>query len=577
MGDVIVQFDHVTYTYPGAEKPAIQDINLSIHEGELILITGPSGAGKTTFCSTLNRIVPESYAGDFQGKILIHGKDISKYSIGRMAFTAGMLFQDPSGQLTNPTVEDEIAFGPENRGLPVDEIERLIKEYSGYVGMQDYLQRPPQALSGGQQQSVALASVLAMEPEIYVLDEPTSNLDPLGSDTVFHLMKKIAEDKKKTVLIVEHKIEKILDLVNRIIVMDKGRIIYDDTPDEVLRHSRELKEIGIITPQANQFFTWLNENKGTQLKQPKNLGQAVNAFKEILPEVLPKEKMLQISKNFKQYRKYTEPIIQTKDLRFSYTPDVEVLHGIDLNIYKGQFVSIVGRNGSGKTTIVKHFNGLYKPTSGHVIVKGVDTKKTTVADLSKFVGYCFQNPDHQIFSSVVIDELAYGPKNLGWSKEKINETVQETAKLIGIEDILDKNPYNLSKGQRQQIAVAAILCMKPDVLIVDEPTTGQDPVQSRAMMNMMKRLNDEMGKTIIVITHDMNIAAEYSDRIVVMHKGSVIADGTPREVFAQEDVLHSSNIEAPQITRLLQHSNISAPVVVDVEEACRLAENIAFK
>ncbi|MGI6075391.1 MAG: ABC transporter ATP-binding protein [Pyramidobacter sp.] len=572
----IIQFDHVTYTYPGAEKPAIEDINLSIQEGELVLITGPSGAGKTTFCSTLNRIVPESYAGDFQGKLFIHGEDISKRRIGDMAFISGLLFQDPSGQLTNPTVEDEIAFGPENRGLPVEEIEHLIKEYSGYVGMEAYLQRPPQALSGGQQQSVALASVLAMEPDIYVLDEPTSNLDPLGSDLVFHLMKKLAEDKKKTVLIVEHKIEKVIDLVNRIIVMNKGRIIYDDTPEEVLRHSRELRKIGVITPQINQFCSWMNEEKKQNFPQPENLDQAVNTFKKIFSSHLTQEHLQNAKKKLRQYRKFTEPIIHVDNLHFSYTPDVEVLHGINLDIYKGQFISIVGRNGSGKTTIVKHFNGLHQPNSGYVSVKGIDTRKTTVAELSKSVGYCFQNPDHQIFSSVVTDELAYGPKNLGYTKVEIDQTVHEVAKLLDIEDILDSNPYNLSKGQRQQIAVAAILCMKPDILIVDEPTTGQDPIQSRAMMDMMKRLNEKLGKTIVVITHDMGIAAEYSDRIVVMYMGNIIADGTPRDVFAQEELLKSSNLEAPQITRLFQHCGITSPTIVDVDEACSLFEDISL-
>ncbi len=570
----IIQFDHVTYTYPGAEKPAIEDINLSIQEGELVLITGPSGAGKTTFCSTLNRIVPESYAGDFQGKLLIQGKDISKRRIGDMAFISGLLFQDPSGQLTNPTVEDEIAFGPENRGLPVEKIEHLIKEYSGYVGMEAYLQRPPQALSGGQQQSVALASVLAMEPDIYVLDEPTSNLDPLGSDLVFHLMKKLAEDKKKTVLIVEHKIEKVINLVNRIIVMNKGHVIYDDTPEEVLRHSSELKQIGVIPPQVNQFCSWINKKKKQNLPQPKNINQAVNTFKEIFSNKLTQEHLHNTEKRLRTYRKFTDSIIHVENLHFGYTPDVEVLHGISLDIYKGQFVSIVGRNGSGKTTIVKHFNGLHQPSSGCVSVKGIDTRQTTVAELSKSVGYCFQNPDHQIFSSVVADELAYGPRNLGYTKAEIDQTIHEVAKLLDIEDILDSNPYNLSKGQRQQIAVAAILCMKPDILIVDEPTTGQDPIQSRAMMDMMKRLNEKLGKTIIVITHDMGIAAEYSDRIVVMYMGNIIADGTPRDVFAQEELLRSSNLEAPQITRLFQHCGIKSPTIVDVDEACSLFEDI---
>lgn len=576
MPENIIRFENVTYTYPGADAPAIRDVNLTIQEGEIVLITGPSGAGKTTLCSTLNRIVPESYEGEMTGKIYVQGEDISSHTIGEMAFKAGMLFQDPSGQLTNPTVEDEIAFGPENKGLPVEMVERLIHEYVGYVGMEQYLERPPQALSGGQQQSVAYAAVLAMEPEIYVLDEPTSNLDPLGSDLVFDLMKKLATDKKKTVLIVEHKLEKIIDMVDRIIVMDKGAIVYDGTPEEVLRHYEELLKIGVVAPQINQIFLKLNQEKGTHLEQTTSLSEATKALKAALPQPLPTDKFRKVGEGFKQFRRFDKPIIQVKDLRFGYVPEVEVLHGINLDIHEGEFLSIVGRNGSGKTTIVKHFNGLHKPTGGSVLVKGQDTRETTVAQLSKSVGYCFQNPDHQIFSSLVLDELRYGPKNLGWDEETIDNTVLEISQMLGIEDLLEENPYNLSKGQRQQVAVAAILCTKPDVLIVDEPTTGQDPLQSRAMMDMMKWLNQEAHKTIVVITHDMSIAAEYSDRIVAMHMGKIIADGTPREVFAQEELLNSSNLEAPQITRLLQRAGIQEPTVIDVGEAFQLLSQVQF-
>ena len=576
MGELI-KFDHVSYTYPGVDNPAVNDVSLSINEGEIVLITGPSGAGKTTLCSMLNRIVPESYGGDISGKIYIKGADISQYTIGQMAFISGLLFQDPSGQLTSATVGDEIAFGPENKGLPVDKINELVDEYIGYVNMRKFIKRPPQALSGGQQQSIVYASVLAMEPEIYILDEPTSNLDPLGSDLVFRLMKKVATDKKKTAIIVEHKLEKIIDMVDRIIIMDKGSIAFNGTPKEVLSHYKELFKIGVVAPQIDQVINRINEEKGYNLPAPITLSEAVEELRSILPEKLPAEKMREVGRTFKEPRKFDKPIIEVKDLHFYYNPEVEILHGINLDIYEGEFLSIVGQNGSGKTTIVKTFNGLHKPTGGSVIVKGTDTKTSTVAKLSRSVGYCFQNPDHQIFSSVVRDELTYGPKNVGMSQDEIDNIVDEVSKMIGIEDILDENPYNLSKGQRQQIAVAAILTMKPDVIVVDEPTTGQDPRQSHQMMDMVKRLNTDYGKTIVVITHDMSIAAEYSDRIVTMHNGTIIAQGTPRDVFKEEEMLNSSNLESPQVTRLLKMAGITDPIAIDVDEAMQLISTMDLR
>ena len=577
MAEEIIRFEHVSYTYPGADIPAVKDVSFSIEEGEIVLITGPSGAGKTTLCSMLNRIIPESYGGEIEGKIYIKGADISKYTIGQMAFISGMLFQDPSGQLTCATVEDEIAFGPENKGLPVDTINSLVDKYAGYVSMEKLMRRPPQALSGGQQQSVAYASVLAMEPEIYVLDEPTSNLDPLGSDLVFRLMEKVAGDMNKTAIIVEHKLEKIIDLVDRIIVMDKGGIAFNGKPVEVLHHYQELKEIGVVAPQMNQIINLLSDHGVAELAPTTCFEDAVRELKAVLPAKLPLDKMKETASGFTNPPSYNKSIIEIRDLHFGYTPEVEVLHGINLDVYEGEFLSIVGQNGSGKTTLVQHFNGLHKPTSGTVRVKGVATSDSTVAKLSQSVGYCFQNPDHQIFSSVVKDELCYGPKNLRWPQQEIEESVSEVGRFLKIEDLFDQNPYNLSKGQRQQIAVAAILAMKPDVLVVDEPTTGQDPRQSHEMMDMVKWLNTELHKTIVVITHDMSIAAEYSDRIVVMHSGQVIAQGIPREVFAQEELLNSSNLESPQITRLLQQAGIKEPVVIDVKEAFEILSLISFK
>jgi len=572
--DPIIKFDNVTYYYPSTSKPAIDGIDLRVSEGEIVLITGPSGAGKSTLCYMLNGIIPSSFGGELQGEVIVNGQNTVEHTIGELAFTAGLLFQDPSGQLISSTVEDEIAFGPENKGLSIEEINNKVNKYINYVNMGQFRNRHPQTLSGGQQQSVAFASILAMEPEIYVLDEPTSNLDPLGSELTLQLVKKIAQESNKTVILVEHKIEKVIDLVDRIIVMDKGKIVYDGLPDEVMSNYEKLVDIGVIPPQITQLTSILKDQRGLNIKVKTNLEEGVEELKKVIPKIPSKIDTKTIDKQFKSFRTFDQVAIEVKDLHFAYVPEVEVLHGVNLKIYDGEFLSIVGQNGSGKTTIVKHFNGILKPTSGDILVYGENTKEKTISYLSTKVGYCFQNPDHQIFSSRTWDEIAYGPKNLGYDKEKITDIVKTVSKMLGIEDILDENPYNLSKGQRQQIAVASILAMQPNIIIVDEPTTGQDPKQSRNMMELMKLLNREYNKTLVVITHDMNIAAEYSDRLVVMHSGEVLIEGTPREVFAHEELLKKSSLEPPQITKAMIRLGLINPLAIDLEEAIILINEI---
>lgn len=575
MKDPIVKFHNVTYYYPGTNRPAIEGVNFTIEKGETVLITGPSGAGKSTLCYMLNGIIPNSYGGDLQGQVLVNSMNIAESTIGELAFTSGLLFQDPSGQLIASTVEDEIAFGPENRGLSVEEINEIVEKYINYVNMKQFSERPPQALSGGQQQLVAFASILAMEPEIYILDEPTSNLDPLGSEMIFQLMKRIAKELNKTVILVEHKIDKVINLVDRIIVMDKGRIIYDGLPKDVMSNYERLIDIGVIPPQITQITSMLRDKKGLDVEVKTSLEEGVEELKKVFTsDRMEKIKEEEINKQFKSFRTFKDVAIEVKDLHFGYTPEVEVLHGVNLKVYDGEFLSIIGQNGSGKTTLVKHLNGLLRPISGEILIYGESTKDKTIAYLSTKVGYCFQNPDHQIFSSRTWDEIAYGPRNLGYEDDKVEELVKYVSEILGIEDLLDENPYNLSKGQRQQIAVASILAMQPNIIIVDEPTTGQDPKQSRSMMDLMKSLNREHNKTIVVITHDMNIAAEYSDRLVVMHSGNVLVEGTPRQVFAHEELLRKSNLEPPQIAKAALRLGLTNPLPIDLDEAEILIDQI---
>jgi len=571
MSKYIIELEKVSYKYPGSSEYALRDINLKIKEGERVLITGPSGAGKTTLCSIFNGLVPHHYGGELEGKAIVNGINVTEATIGELSFVAGMLFQDPASQLLNPTVEDEIAFGLENKGVPREEIEKAIDYYLKYLGIEHLRGRSPQHLSGGQQQLVALAAVLAMEPEIYVLDEPTSNLDPLNSEMVFERISKFAEERGKTVILVEHKLEKVVDIIDRIVVMNRGQIIYDglleNILDDVTKYNKII-EIGVPIPQVTQLYALFKKSKQVDTpKIPLKVPEAARIFGRYI-ELKNKERVESICSEYNtstvhSYKK-EDPIIKVENVHFVYPNGVKALDGVSLEIYRGEFVSILGQNGSGKTTLVKHFNGLLKPTSGRVIVDGMDTKQVSMLQLVKKVAYCFQNPDDQIFASKVWDELIYGPKNLGYSSERIKEVATRVAEELGLSELLDKNPFELSMGQRQILAVASVLTMEPEILIVDEPTTGQDPKGARKMMDLMKLLN-EQGKTVVVITHDMNLAAEYSNRIIVMNQGRKLLEGEPREVFTKLEILREAHLEPPQVAELALELGISC-VPLSIQE-----------
>ncbi|MEM3703475.1 MAG: energy-coupling factor transporter ATPase [Candidatus Bathyarchaeia archaeon] len=544
-----VEINNVTFTYMGSKEPAIYDINLKVKKGEILMITGPSGAGKTTICRLLNGLIPHYFRGNFKGNVLINGIDTKKTTIGSLSHFVGLLFQDPASQLVCPTVMDEVAFGPENLGVEPAEIRQRVEYVLKAVRLKGYEERNPHSLSGGEQQACALASVMAMKPEIYVLDEPTSNLDPLGSYQIINLLVELSRTEKKTMIIVEHKMEELLPLVDRLIVMNDGKIVLQGEVKELLENVEYMEKIGLKPPQVTLLASKLRKN--VNLKElPLTLDDAIEVIGEVLREILKgKKAKIKPQPSYAVDRGKGKEIIRVEDLWYVYPGEVTALRSVNLSIYEGEFVAIIGQNGSGKTTLVKHFNGLLKPTKGNVTVYGVNTKKASISELAKKVGYVFQNPDHQLCNETVKKELAFGPVNLGFSDKEVKERVESVAERLGLKEVLDEKPFSLSKGERQRVAVGSILTMNPNVLIIDEPTTGQDYKMSKEMMDIFKELNRE-GKTIIVITHDMNLAAEYAERVIVLRNGEILCEGTPKEVFAQTEVLEKTYLRAPQITRL---------------------------
>jgi energy-coupling factor transport system ATP-binding protein len=486
-----------------------------------------------------------------------------------------MLFDDPSTQLISPTVEDEIAFGLENFGVPHNEIVDRINRYMELTRLKGYEKRNPHTLSGGEQQACALAAVLAMKTPILVLDEPTSALDPIGTSKVFSIIEELAQQKEYTIVIVSNQIEEVLKIVQRLIVVNKGKIVFEGNPREVLQNVEELLDIGVKPPQVTEFFMRLRKHEKFRQcfnELPITLEEATNLLAKICNDFKLPLKASARAENFLSHQSQGETVIEVKNVFFSYPSGTQALKGINLKINKGEFIGIIGQNGSGKTTLVKHFNGLLKPTEGDVYVNGINTKRVSVSTLARHVGFVFQNPDYQLFSKTVRDELAFGPKNLGVSPGEIERRINDALEALKMDKkILSMKPHELSTAQKQRVAIASTLTMNTDVIVVDEPTTGQDPKMRREIMDLMKRLND-LGKTIIVITHDMNLVAEYIPRTVVMKDGKILIEGPTRQVFQRPEILIQAYLKPPQITELAQKIPGLPRDALTINELCEIFE-----
>ncbi len=550
----IVRFEDYGFQYRDSERPAVTGLDLDIEEGQIVLVTGASGSGKTSTCLAMNGLIPQLYRGTMQGKVTLNGQyDNQAYPIYSLSRICGLLFQDPDGQLVAPTVRDELAFGPENYCMAPAEIEAKIKELCALTRMDKYLDKNPHYLSGGEKQACALAAVLAMSPTLLVLDEPTSNIDPVGTTVVFDLLKKLVSDFRLTIVVVEHKLDELMDLVDRLIVLDRGSMVLDGKPATVLEQIDKLEGLGLSLPQVSVLMARLRDRGFKVPSLPATLDQALDIARAMLPEPA---KVRQAAAKI-QFPKEAPPtpsgevVIKVQGLRHAYDTGTEALKGIDLEIRKGEFVGILGQNGSGKTTLVKHFNGLLRPTAGKLEIMGQDTTGRTIAELAAHVGYVFQDPDAQIFKPKVVDEIAYGPKSLGLPPEEVQARVKEASEAMGVTPLLGRNTFFLSKGEKQRVAVASVLSMRPEIIVLDEPTTGQDQRGSHEIMDLAKRLNGE-GKTVVVITHNMALAAEYCDRIVVLKSGSLLLDAPVRETFNEIEALRTSALKPPQLMLFAQ-------------------------
>jgi len=526
-----ISIEDLTFAYRGQESPALQNVDGGLEAGSLVVILGHGGAGKSTLCLSLNGIVPHFFRGRYRGRVTVKGLEVARHKVPEIARLVGLVLQDFEPQLFSTNVELEMAFGPENLGLPRQEIESRIRRYLPFLGLENFRRREPASLSGGQKQRLAISSVLTMEPEVLVMDEPTTDLDPQGRVEVQAICRRL-QDQGRTLLMIDCEPE-TAENADQVWLMREGRIVARGAPQEILPDISALEACGIKVPRLVELF-----NRMGWPGNPLTAGEAMDWIKK---------------QGLARIRKFRLPdppsagskgasLLKVEDLSYLYpTHRIEALRGINLEIQEGEFVAFIGQNGSGKTTLAKHFNGLLKPTSGWVLLRGKATTEYTPREISRLVGYVFQNPDHQIFCNTVYDEVAFGLKMLGESPSLIEKHVSHALETVGLTGYEKKVPFALGKGERQRVAVASVLALQPEVLVLDEPTTGLDNRHQHSLMEMLKNLH-RRGHTIIIITHSMELVAEYAERAVVMKGGSVLVDGPTRAVFAQEDRLKQASL-----------------------------------
>jgi len=534
-----VKVKNLWWKYEASRNWVLKEISIEVKQGEFIGIIGPSGAGKTTLCLCIAGIIPNAIKGTMRGKVKVFGKDTKTSSLSEIMKSVGIVFQDPDIQFVTMRVMDEVAFTLENLGVPRDEMIKKINRALTLVGMKNLKFKNPLELSGGQKQRVAIASMIARQPKIMILDEPTSDLDPQGKQEVYSVLHKLKDKENLTVILVSHDIEELAKYADRIIFIKEGKIVKTGSPKEIFTDSD-----GVPLPQVTELYYKMLKAKGANFCK-----NGVPLTVEDLLALIGRVKAKNLRSVYNADVDVRETVISLEKVFYRYPDGTEAIRGINLEVRRGEFLTIIGPNGSGKTTLLKLMVGLLKPTRGTVKLFGVDTRKVNISDVAFKVGFVYQNPDHQLFCNTVYEECAYALRNANFDEQEIQKRIEEALRSVGLLEVKNTPPYFLSKGERQRLAVATVLVMKPEVIIVDEPTTGQDYGQSRYIMNMLKSLN-ESGKTIIVVTHNMRLVAEYAKRVVILMGGKVIADGPVRDVIGNVKLLEEVSLNPPQVTLL---------------------------
>jgi len=535
------------FVYRGTSRRALHRLSLSLRPGTMTLVLGGTGSGKSTLCYSLNGLIPHHLHGELTGRVLVGGRDSRQWTVWQHARAVGLLFQDFESQLVSTNVEQELAFTLRNLcpNLSPEASAARISETLAQVGLEGHRRRDPLSLSGGERQRLAIASVMAPGPSVLVLDDPATDLDPAGRAVLYAVLRAF-RTAGTTVVVTDREADEAA-LADRLCLLSEGGIVWDGPATGLLRKPALMEQCGVRPDFLATFFVQL----GYRDDLPLTPDEAVSLLKGKTVRVTEPESPPTAEQG-------GPPALEVRAVDFTYSPGSsagrQALDRIHLTICQGEFVALIGQNGSGKTTLAKLLNGLLSPTRGQVRVHGQDTRTMKAGRLAATAGYVFQNPDHQIFAETVFEEVAFGPRNLGVPAVEVPARVREALNAVGLDrpEIETADPFSLTKGDRQRVAVASVLATRPGILIFDEPTTGLDYREIRGMMGLICRLN-QAGHTIIMITHSMWVVAEYAARCVVMQDGRIVADGPARAIFAQPERLEPLGLRLPQIPRFSQH------------------------
>lgn len=544
----IISFENFTFKYNGVKSPTLKNINLNIEKGEKILIAGPSGSGKSTLAHCINGLIPFSYKGVIDGELTINGLKPYRESIHEISKHVGTILQDQDGQFVGLSVGEDVAFIYENNKVAQKDMFNGVIKALEAVNMNDYIDETPYNLSGGQKQRVSMAGILASDAEILLFDEPLANLDPVSGNRAMELIDEIHRRTNKTIIIIEHRIEDVLEHnIDRMVIIDEGEIIANSSPDELLS-TNSITRSGLREPLYVEALKKLKVRIG-KLDKISKIENAIKYSENM--------KKLSLTKKDIKEKEDKEIILQLEGVYYRYFKDSEnIIKNISFNINKKETLIILGNNGAGKSTLLKVISGIARNNKGKMYYKGQNITDWTVRKRAHIIGYAMQNPNHMITQNIVCDEVAFGPRNFGMDKDTIGDRVNETLRICGLYEYRNWPISALSYGQKKRLTIASILVMKPEIIILDEPTAGQDYRNYKEFMTFLDRIK-KGGTSIIIITHDMQLALEYGDRGLVLCQGEIIKEDSIYNILSDNEVIKKANLKETSLTKLARICGIN--------------------